>query len=99
MIPWTPLIFSKKWFFRFFNTIAVIINENYTLMAALKTYMLDEKIDACCYANKIKNTKKQRKKNPNDDSEQQKFLFKENIFSSEIIVLFGDVFGGFFCFF
>lgn len=64
MIPWTPLIFSKKWFFRFFNTIAVIINENYTLMAALKTYMLDEKIDACCYANKIKNTKNRGKKTP-----------------------------------
>lgn len=64
-------------------------------MAALKTYILDEKMDNCCYAKEIKNTKI-AKKNPNDDSEQQTFLFKENIFSSEIIILFGDVFGGVF---
>lgn len=62
-------------------------------MAALKTYILDEKMDNCCYAKEIKNTKI-AEKNPNDDSEQQTFLFKENIFSSEIIILFGDVFGG-----
>lgn len=52
-------------------------------------------MDNCCYAKEIKNTKIAKKK-PNDDSEQQTFLFKENIFSSEIIILFGDVFGGFF---
>lgn len=50
-------------------------------------------MDNCCYAKEIKNTKIAKKK-PNDDSEQQTFLFKENIFSSEIIILFGDVFGG-----
>lgn len=90
-------LFEKvRWFFSIFNTIAVIINENYTLMAALKTYILDEKMDNCCYAKEIKNTKIAKKKTPNDDSEKQTFLFKENIFSSEIIILFGDVFGGFF---
>lgn len=52
-------------------------------------------MDNCCYAKEIKNTKIAKKKT-NDDSEQQTFLFKENIFSSEIIILFGDVFGGFF---
>lgn len=52
-------------------------------------------MDNCCYAKEIKNTKIAKKK-PNDDSEQQTFLFKENIFSSEIIILFGDVFGGVF---
>lgn len=52
-------------------------------------------MDNCCYAKEIKNTKI-AKKTPNDDSEQQTFLFKENIFSSEIIILFGDVFGVFF---
>lgn len=53
-------------------------------------------MDNCCYAKEIKNTKIAKKKTPNDDSEKQTFLFKENIFSSEIIILFGDVFGGFF---
>lgn len=33
-------------------------------MAALKTYILDEKMDNCCYAKEIKNTKIAKKKNP-----------------------------------